>query len=139
MHGTSLAALGWRANLRAGETLLVHGAAGAVGLAAVEFGKILGARVIATASTPEKLALARDHGADETVLLPSVSALDDLRSLLPKGADAIFDPIGGDTFDLSLRCVAVGGRILVIGFAGGRVQQIPANILLVKNVTGTGL
>ena len=137
-YGTSYAALVWRARLRAGETVLVHGAAGAVGLAAVEFAKGLGARVVATASTKAKLELARDHGADETVILPSVTALDDLRTMLPSGADVIVDPIGGDVFDLSLRCVAIGGRILVIGFAGGRIQQIPANILLVKNVTILG-
>jgi NADPH2:quinone reductase len=137
-YGTSYAALAWRARVQPGETVLVHGAAGAVGLAAVEFAKALGARVVATASTAEKLALARDHGADDTIIVPSATALEDIRSLLPNGADVIFDPIGGDLFDLSLRCVANSGRILVIGFAGGRVQQIPANILLVKDVTILG-
>ena len=137
-YGTSYAALAWRARVQAGESVLVHGAAGAVGLAAVEFGRALGATVVATASTAEKLALARDHGAHHTVLFPSATALDDLRALLPGGADVIFDPIGGDAFDVSLRCVANSGRILVIGFAGGRIQQIPANILLVKDVTILG-
>ena len=137
-YGTAYAALAWRARVRPGETLLVHGAAGAVGLAAVEFGKALGARVVATASTADKLALAREHGADETILFPSATALDDVKSLLPRGAEVIFDPIGGDAFDLSLRCVANSGRILVIGFAGGRIQQIPANILLVKDVAVLG-
>ena len=137
-YGTSYAALAWRAKLQPGETVLVHGSTGAVGLAAVEFAKAMGATVVATASTGEKLELARAHGADRTVLFPSATALEDLRALLPKGADVIFDPIGGDAFDLSLRCVANSGRILVIGFAGGRVQQIPANILLVKDVAVLG-
>jgi NADPH2:quinone reductase len=134
-YGTSYAALAWRANVRPGETVLIHGAAGAVGLAAVEFAKALGANVVATASTAEKLTLAREHGADHTIIVPSATALDEIRTVSPKGADVIFDPIGGDVFDVSLRCVANSGRILVIGFAGGRIQQIPANILLVKDVT----
>jgi len=137
-YGTSYAALVWRARLQPGETVLIHGATGAVGLAAVEFAKALGAIVVATASTAEKLALAREHGADHTMIFPSATALADLRALLPKGADVVFDPIGGDAFDLSLRCIANSGRILVIGFAGGRIQQIPANILLVKDVTVLG-
>ena len=137
-YGTSHAALTWRAGLRAGETLLVHGSTGAVGLAAVELGKAIGARVIATASTMEKLAVARAHGADETVLFPSESALTELRTLAPNGVNVVFDPVGGDGFDLALRCVGNEARILVIGFAAGRIQQIPANILLVKNVTVMG-
>jgi NADPH2:quinone reductase len=137
-YGTSYAALAWRARVQPSETVLIHGAAGAVGLAAVECAKALGAVVVATASTAEKLALARAHGADHTVIFPSAAALDDLRSLLPKGADVVFDPIGGDAFDLSLRCVANSGRILVIGFAAGHIQQIPANILLVKDVSVLG-
>jgi NADPH2:quinone reductase len=137
-YATSFTALDWRAGLRPNETLLVHGATGAVGLAAVELGKAMGARVIATASTAEKLAVARAHGADRTVLFPSDSALADIKDLTPDGADVVFDPVGGDAFDLSLRAVAQGGRILVIGFANGRIQQIPANILLVKNVSVLG-
>ena len=137
-YGTSYAALAWRARVQPGETVLIHGAAGAVGLAAVEIANALGAVVVATASTEEKLALAREHGADRTVIFPSATALDDLRAMMPTGADVIFDPIGGDAFDVSLRCVANSGRILVIGFAGGRVQQIPANILLVKDVSVLG-
>ena len=138
-YGTSFFGLTQKARLQPGETLLVHGAAGAVGLAAVELGKALGATVIATASTEEKLALAREHGADRTVLFPSATALAELKGMLGRGADVVFDPIGGDAFDLSLRCVANSGRILVIGFAGGRVQQIPANIVLVKDVSILGL
>jgi NADPH:quinone reductase len=137
-YATSYTALSWRAALRPGETLLVHGSAGAVGLAAVELGKAMGARVIATASTPEKLAIAQAHGADHTVLFPSPAALEDIRKLSPTGVDVVYDPIGGDGFDLALRCTANEGRILVIGFAAGRIQQIPANILLVKNVAVMG-
>jgi NADPH2:quinone reductase len=137
-YGTSHAALSWRAGLKAGETLLVHGSAGAVGLAAVELGKAMGARVIATASTQAKLNVARAHGADWTVLFPSVTALSDIRALAPDGVDVVYDPIGGDGFDLALRCTGNEGRILVIGFAAGRIQQIPANILLVKNVAVMG-
>ena len=137
-YGTSHAALSWRAKLQPGETLLVHGSAGAVGLAAVELGKAMGAKVIATASTPAKLAVAKAHGADHTVLFPSESALNDIRALAPNGVDVVYDPIGGDGFDLALRCTGNEGRILVIGFAAGRIQQIPANILLVKNIAVMG-
>ena len=137
-YATAFSALAWRAHLQPNETLLVHGAAGAVGLAAVELGKAMGARVIATASTAEKLAVVRAHGADGTVLFPSVGALDAIRALAPNGADVVFDPVGGDAFDLSLRAVTQSGRILVIGFASGRIQQIPANILLVKNIAVLG-
>ena len=138
-YATSYAALAHRAQVQPGETVLVHGSAGAVGLAAVEFAKALGATVVATASTEEKLALVREHGADHTVIFPSATALEELRALLPRGADVVYDPIGGDAFDLSLRCVANSGRILVIGFAGGRIQQIPANIILVKDFSILGV
>ena len=141
-YGTSAAALTWPhlLNLQAGETLLVHGATGGVGLAAVEIGKILGATVIATAGSAEKLAVARDHGADHAINYrdgPFRDAVLDLTG--GKGADAILDPVGGDVFDQSLRCIAPEGRISPIGFAGGRIPEIPANILLVKNVTVCGL
>ena len=136
-YATSHAALDWLAKLQPGETLLVHGAAGAVGLAAVELGKAMGARVIATASTPAKLEVARAHGADATVQFPSDDALEKIRAVA-RGAHVVFDPVGGDAFDLSLRAVAECGRILVIGFANGRIQQIPANILLVKNISVLG-
>lgn len=137
-YGTAHAALAWRAQVQAGETVLVHGAAGAVGLAAVELAKAMGCRVIATASTQAKRDLALAHGADHAVAFPDPAALETIRSLAPAGADVVFDPIGGDAFDLSLRGVGISGRILLIGFAGGRIQQIPANILLVKNVTVMG-
>ncbi len=142
-YATSFAALDWLAKLQPGETLLVHGSTGAVGLAAVELGKAMGARVVATASTPAKLEVARAHGADHVVQFPAPNALEQIRALVKTGpsdgAHVVFDPVGGDAFDLSLRAVGEGGRILVIGFAGGRIQQIPANILLVKNIAVLGL
>ena len=139
-YGTAHGALTWHADLQPGETLLVHGAAGGVGLAAVEVGKALGARVIATAGGPEKLAVARAHGADELVDYRSEDIRARVKGLTEgRGADVVFDPVGGKVFEASLRCVAWGGRLLVIGFAGGTVQQIPANLLLVKNVAAMGV
>ncbi len=136
-YGTACGALVWRARLQPGETLLVHGAAGGTGLAAVELGKRLGARVIACASSEEKRAAATAHGAD--LVLPSRDFREQVKAYTGgRGADVVFDPVGGDAFDESLRCVAPEGRILPIGFAGGRVPQIPANILLVKNIAVLG-
>jgi NADPH2:quinone reductase len=133
-YGTSHGALDWRARLQPGEVLLVHGAAGGVGLTAVEIGKAMGAVVIATASSPEKLAIARSRGADHLI----DSSADDLRARVrevvgSRGVDVVYDPVGGELFEASLRVIAWQGRIVVIGFAGGKVPQIPANILLVKN------
>jgi NADPH2:quinone reductase len=141
-YATSAAALLWPHLLRleAGETLLVHGAAGGVGLAAIEIGKIIGATVIATAGSAEKLEAAKAHGADHVInyregeFRKTVNELTDGR-----GANAIYDPVGGDVFKQSLRCIAPEGRIMPVGFAGGTIQEIPANILLVKNITVTGL
>jgi NADPH2:quinone reductase len=133
-YGTSHGALDWRARLRPGEVLLVHGAAGGVGLTAVEIGKAMGAEVIATASSPEKLAIAKAHGADHLVDYSREDIRERVRALTQgRGADVVYDPVGGDAFDASLRCIAWEGRIVVIGFASGRVPQIPANLLLVKN------
>jgi NADPH2:quinone reductase len=131
-------ALRWQGRLEAGETLLVLGAAGGVGLTAVEIGKAMGARVIAGASTAEKLAVARERGADELVnyatekLTERVMALTDGR-----GADVCFDPVGGELFDAALSSLGWGGRILLVGFVGG-VPQIPANRLLVKHRAALG-
>jgi NADPH2:quinone reductase len=141
-YGTALGALTWRARLEAGELLLVHGAAGGVGLAAVEVGKALGATVIATARGRNKLAVAEQHGANHLI----DTGAEDLRvrvkeiaaGLGREGADVVFDPVGGELFETSLRCVAWGARLIIIGFAAGRVQRIPANILLVKNVAAIG-
>ena len=140
VFGTSHIALWHRARLRAGETLVVHGASGGVGLTAVAIGKQLGATVIATASSPEKLAVAQEHGADYLI----DTRREDVRSRIKeltggRGADVIYDPVGGELFAASLRAIAFEGRILVIGFAGGTVPQIPANHLLVKNVDVIGL
>lgn len=138
-YGTSYGSIVWKGRLQPGETLLVHGAAGAVGLAAVEIGKALGARVIATAGSPEKLQVARDHGADIVIDYTAGTFREAvLEATGGRGADVVFDPVGGEVFDQSLRCTAPEGRILVIGFAGGTVPQIPANILLVKNITVVG-
>ncbi len=133
-YGTSHGALDWRAHLREGETLLVHGAAGGVGLTAVEIGKAMGAEVIATASSAEKLAVAKAHGADHLIDYSTEDVRERVRALTQgRGANVVYDPVGGDAFDASLRCIAWEGRIIVIGFAGGRVPQIPANLVLVKN------
>jgi NADPH2:quinone reductase len=133
-YGTSHGALDWRAHLQPGETLLVHGAAGGVGLTAVEIGKAMGATIIATASTPEKLEIAKRHGADHLIDYTKEDIKERVRALTDgRGADVVYDPVGGDAFDASLRSIAWEGRIIVIGFAGGRVPQIPANLVLVKN------
>ena len=135
-YGTSHLALTGPARLRAGETLLVLGAAGGVGLTAVEIGAQLGARVIAVARGPEKLAVAQAAGAAH--LIDSTAA--DLRAEVKAlgGADVVYDPVGGADFMAALRATRPGGRILAIGFASGEVPQIPANLLLVKNVSVIG-
>lgn len=140
VFGTSHVALWHRARLRPGETLVVHGASGGVGLTAVAIGKLLGATVIATASSPAKLQVAAEHGADHLV----DTSHEDVRSRIKvltagRGADVAYDPVGGELFTASLSSMAFEGRILVIGFAGGSVPQIPANHLLVKNVDVIGV
>jgi len=135
---SSHVAIRWQGRLEPGETLLVLGAAGGVGLTAVEIGKAMGARVIAAASTAEKLAVARERGADEAVNYATDKLTDRVMALTDgKGADVCFDPVGGDLFDAALSALGWGGRILVVGFVGG-VQQIPANRLLVKNRSAMG-
>ena len=139
-YGTAHGALRWHADLQPGETLMVHGAAGGVGLAAVECGKAMGARVIASAGGSEKLQVARDHGADDTIDYRREDLKTRMRDLTDgRGVDVVFDPVGGSVFEASLRATAWGGRLVVIGFAAGEVQQIPANILLVKNVSVHGM
>ncbi len=138
-YGTAHGALRWRADLKTGEVLLVHGAAGGVGLAAVEVGKALGATVIATAGGAYKLAVAEAHGADHLIDYRKESIRDRVKAICDGGgADVVFDPVGGAAFEASLRCVNWGARLVVIGFAGGPVPQIPANILLVKNISAIG-
>jgi NADPH2:quinone reductase len=139
-YGTSHIALEHRGQLKAGETLLVHGAAGGVGLSAVEIGKKMGARVIATAGGKDKVEIALRHGADIGIDYSVEDFKDRVKAATGgRGADVIYDPVGGDVFDASLRSIAWGGRILVIGFAAGRIPQIPANILLMKNVAAVGV
>lgn len=136
-YGTSYHALADRARLRAGETLLVLGAAGGVGIAAIELGKAMGARVIAAASTEDKAAVARAHGADAAIVYPPTASDGKALAALFKeacgkgGADVIYDPVGGDYAEPALRAIAWGGRYLVIGFPAG-IPRIPLNLTLLK-------
>jgi NADPH2:quinone reductase len=139
-YGTSYLGLLRRTHITPGETVLVHGAAGGVGLAAVEIAKAAGARVIATAGSDAKCQIAQDHGADDAINYAEGPFRDRVKELTAgAGADVIYDPVGGDVFDQSLRCVNWGGRILVIGFAAGRIPDIPANLLLVKSCAAIGV
>ncbi|BAT57511.1 phthiocerol synthesis polyketide synthase type I PpsC [Variibacter gotjawalensis] len=136
---TAIHALRDRAALQAGETLLVHGAGGGVGLAAVEFGKLSGARVIACASSEEKLAAAKQKGADDLVLYDREPFRDAVKRLTDQnGADVIFDPVGGKVLEESLRCMAWGCRVLIVGFTGG-YGLVRSNLLLIKNATMLGV
>ena len=139
-YGTSYHALKDRAGLKAGETLLVLGAAGGVGITAVELGKRMGARVIAAASTPEKLELARQQGADEVIDYSAANLRDEIKRLTDgKGVDVVYDPVGGDMAIAAVKSLAWGGRHLVIGFAGGQIPAIPANLLLLKSASALGV
>jgi NADPH:quinone reductase len=138
-YGTAHGALRWRAGLHAGEVLVVHGAGGGVGLTAVECGKAIGAVVIATARGEAKLAVAREHGADHLLDSEDPDLKGRIRQLTDgRGADVVYDPVGGAVFDASLRAIAWEGRIVAVGFASGEVPQIPANLLLVKNAAVLG-
>ena len=140
VYGTSYHALVGRAALAEGETLLVQGASGGVGLSAVEIGKRLGAMVIAAASSDEKLELARDHGADHFVNYRTEDLRERVKALTDgRGADVIYDPVGGDIFDTSMRCIAWNGRLLVIGFASGRIAEAKTNIILLKEISVVGV
>jgi NADPH2:quinone reductase len=139
-YGTSYHALKQRAGLTKGESLLVLGAGGGVGLTAVELGRLMGATVIAAASSAEKLSLASERGAEHLINYAAA----DLRQAVKEvtggqGADVIYDPVGGDLFDACLRAVAWGGRLLVIGFASGKIQSIPANLPLLKGSSVMGV
>lgn len=139
VYGTSYLGLVDRARLKPGEVLVVHGAAGGVGLSAVEIGKKIGAIVIATAGGADKLAVARAHGADHLIDYTTEDVRERLKALTHgRGVDVVFDPVGGAIFEASLRAMAPDGRIVVVGFASGAVPPIAANILLVKNVTVIG-
>lgn len=139
-YGTSWFGLTHRAHLQAGEVLLVLGAAGGVGLAAIQLGKLLGARVIACAGDAKKLAVCRDNGADEVIDYRNEDLVERVKALTNgHGADVIYDPVGGQIFDQVKRCVAWDGRIVVIGFAGGSIPQIELNRILLKNMAVVGL
>jgi len=140
VYQTSYCALVHRTTLRPGETLLVHAAAGGVGLAAVQIGRALGARVLATAGSPEKLEVARAAGAHVLIDYRRHDWVERVRTETGgAGADVIYDPVGGDTFDGSTKCVAFEGRILVVGFAGGRIAEVATNRILLKNISVVGV
>jgi NADPH2:quinone reductase len=135
---TAYVALVRRGELEAGETLLVHGAAGGVGLAAVDLGRVYGAKVIATASSDAKRSFLKDYGAD--LVLPSSGFREAVKEFTGgHGADVIYDPVGGDVFDESVRCINFNGRLLVIGFTSGRIPTIAANMPLIKGFSVVGV
>ncbi len=139
-YGTSYHALVDRAQLAAGETLLVLGAAGGVGLAAIEIGKALGARVIAAASSAEKLAVCREHGADEFIDYTSEDLRERIRAITGgRGPDVIYDPVGGSYAEPAFRSIAWRGRYLVIGFANGDIPKMPLNLALLKGASIVGV
>lgn len=139
-YGTSHHALKDRSALQAGETLLVLGAAGGVGLAAVELGKAMGARVIAAASRDDKLATCREHGADETINYASENLRERIKALTNgRGVDVVYDPVGGDLSEPALRSMAWNGRFLVVGFAAGSIPSIPLNLALLKGCSIVGV
>ena len=136
-YGTAHFALTHRGHLKAGETLLVLGATGGVGIAAIEVGKMLGATVVAAAGTDEKCQIAKDIGADYAVNYATESLRDKVKEYTG-GADVVFDPVGGDAFTQSVRCINWEGRILIIGFASGTIAQAATNMILVKNFSVIG-
>lgn len=139
-YQTSYFALHHRARLQEGETLLVHGGAGGCGLAAIQLGKAIGATVIATAGSPEKLEVCTKAGADHVINYREDDFVPAVKSLTKgRGADVIYDPVGGDVFDRSTKCIAWCGRLIVIGFAGGRIPEIKVNRVLLKNIAIVGL
>ncbi|WP_338827755.1 NADPH:quinone oxidoreductase family protein [Bradyrhizobium sp. 27S5] len=138
-HGTAYHALIDRGQIQPGEVLLVHGAGGGVGLAAVEIGKLLGATVIAAASSEEKLAIAKARGADHLVLYAREPFRDAVKRLTDgRGADVVFDPVGGEVFENSMRCINWGARILVVGFTGG-IGLARTNLLMIKGASVLGV
>lgn len=139
-YGTSYHALVQRANIQPGETMLVLGAAGGVGLAAVDIGRALGAKVIAAASSDEKLALAKQYGAEMTINYSTEDVKKRTKELTGgKGVDVIYDPVGGELFEQSLRAIARKGRMLVVGFASGEIPKLPANLVLLKDCQVVGV
>lgn len=139
-YATSYHALKDRAALKTGETLLVLGASGGVGLAAIEIGKALGARVIAAASSPAKLAVCKEHGADEGINYAEGDLREQLKTLTQgKGVDVVYDPVGGAFTEAALRSLAWRGRLLVVGFANGEIPNLPANLPLLKGASIVGV
>ncbi|MCH6264245.1 NADPH:quinone oxidoreductase family protein [Neobacillus citreus] len=139
-YQTSYYALYHRANLQKGEVLLVHAGAGGVGSAAIQLGKARGAKIIATAGGPEKVQLCKELGADIAIDYLTEDFVDVVKKETSgRGADVIYDPVGGDVFDRSRKCIAFDGRLLVIGFAGGRIPEAPANHALIKNYSIVGV
>jgi NADPH:quinone reductase len=139
VYHTSYFALRDRAPVRSGEWLLVHAGASGVGVSAIQLGQAFGARVIATAGSQEKLEFAKAQGAEYTLSYSDESWVEQVKQLTGGlGADVIYDPVGGDVFDLSTKCIASGGRLIVIGFASGRIPSIAANRILLKNISIVG-
>jgi len=139
-YSTSYYALKDRAKLQAGETLLVLGAAGGVGLAAVELGKLMGAKVIAAASSDEKLAVCKQYGADQTINYSSQDLKERLKALTGgRGVDVVYDPVGGPYSEMALRNTAWEGRFLVVGFSNGEIPRIPLNLALLKGCSIMGV
>tara|TARA_Y200000002_G_scaffold237098_1_gene195858 strand:- start:82 stop:1056 length:975 start_codon:yes stop_codon:yes gene_type:complete len=139
-YGTTYHALKQRGQLQAGETLLVTGAGGGVGTTAIEIGKAMGARVIAAASTDEKLEIAKNLGADEVINYSDGELKEKVKALTDGlGADVIYDPIGGDIFMQCMRCINWKGRVLVIGFASGPIPEVPTNLALLKGCSIVGV
>ncbi len=138
-YATTIHALQDRANLQSGETLLVLGAAGGVGIAAVELGALMGARVIAAASTADKLAFCRSHGAHEGIDYGTENLKERVKALAPAGVDVIYDPVGGSLAEPALRSIAWQGRYLVVGFASGEIPKIPLNLTLLKGCQIVGV
>jgi NADPH2:quinone reductase len=139
VYGTSMHALADKARVKPGETLLVLGAAGGVGLAAVEIGAAMGMRVIAAASTDEKLALAKAHGAAMGINYATADLKAELKRLVPMGVDVVYDPVGGPLTEAAVRGMAWGGRLLVVGFANGEIPKLPLNLLLLREGEAIGV
>jgi NADPH2:quinone reductase len=139
VYGTSMHALADKSRLRPGETLLVLGAAGGVGLAAVEIGRAMGAHVIAAASTEAKLELAREHGASIGINTSTADLKTELKRLVPQGVDVAYDPVGGAMTEAAVRGLGWGGRLLVVGFAAGEIPKLPLNLLLLREAEAIGI
>jgi len=139
-YGTSSFALFQRADIKKTDTVLIHGSTGGVGITALEISKAVGAKVIATASNEEKLKIAKNYGADYCINYSNKEFKDEVKEITNgKGADIIYDPVGGNVFEQSLRCIAWNGKLLVIGFASGKIPSAPANLPLLKNSSIVGV